>query len=79
MGFRALVVVKAEDGAISQNVQEIEVDRLPEGEVLVEVEYSTLNYKDGLCITGGGGLVRNYPHVRGSVVAGPVADRSVAR
>lgn len=79
MGFRALVVDKAEDGAISQNVQEIEVDRLPEGEVLVEVEYSTLNYKDGLCITGGGGLVRNYPHVPGIDFAGTVADSSDER
>ncbi|MEM7271401.1 MAG: MDR family oxidoreductase [Pseudomonadota bacterium] len=76
MGFNALVVEKSEDGAISQSVQSIEVDQLPEGEVLVDVEYSTLNYKDGLCLTGNGGLVRNYPHVPGIDYAGTVAESS---
>ena len=79
MGFNALIVDKAEDGAISQAVKEIDVDRLPEGEVLVEVEYSTLNYKDGLCLTGNGGLVRNYPHVPGIDFAGTVADSTDER
>ena len=79
MGFNALVVEKAEDGAISQSVQSIEVDQLPEGEVLVDVEYSTLNYKDGLCLTGNGGLVRNYPHVPGIDYAGTVAESSDSR
>ena len=79
MGFNALVVEKAEDGAISQSVQSIEVDQLPEGEVLVDVEYSTLNYKDGLCLTGNGGLVRNYPHVPGIDYAGTVSGSSDSR
>lgn len=77
MSFRALIVDKAEDGTISQSIQEIGEDRLPEapGEsVTVNVEYSTLNYKDGLCLTGGGGLVRNYPHVPGVDFAGTVAQ-----
>lgn len=76
MSFRALIVDKAEDGTISQEIQEIGEDRLPEapGEsVTVNVEYSTLNYKDGLCLTGAGGLVRNYPHVPGVDFAGTVA------
>ncbi|MEL7465935.1 MAG: MDR family oxidoreductase [Pseudomonadota bacterium] len=76
MGFNALIVEKAEDGAISQSIQEIEVDRLPEGDVVVDVEYSTLNYKDGLCLTGNGGLVRNYPHVPGIDYAGTVSESS---
>lgn len=79
MGFNALIVDKAEDGAISQSIQSIDVDRLPEGEVLVDVEYSTLNYKDGLCLTGNGGLVRNYPHVPGIDYAGTVAESSDSR
>ena len=79
MGFNALVVEKAEDGAISQFVQSIEVDQLPEGEVLVDVEYSTLNYKDGLCLTGNGGLVRNYPHIPGIDYAGTVSESSDSR
>ena len=76
MGFNALIVEKAEDGAISQSIQEIEIDRLPEGDVVVDVEYSTLNYKDGLCLTGNGGLVRNYPHVPGIDYAGTVSESS---
>jgi acrylyl-CoA reductase (NADPH) len=70
--FKALVVEKAEDGATSASVQEIGMDRLPEGDVTVAVEYSTVNYKDGLCIGPGGGLVRTYPHVPGIDFAGTV-------
>jgi len=70
--FRALVVEKAEDGSTKATVQELPDDRLPAGEVTVEVEYSTLNYKDGLCVGSGGGLVRNWPHVPGIDFAGVV-------
>lgn len=70
--FKALVVEKDETGAISAKVQDLPDDRLPEGDVTVAVEYSTLNYKDGLCLTGGGGLVRQYPHVPGIDFAGRV-------
>ncbi|QIE55477.1 oxidoreductase [Pikeienuella piscinae] len=79
MPFTALLVEKAEDGAISQKLTTLDVDRLPEGEVLIDVEYSTLNYKDGLCLTGAGGLVRNFPHVPGIDYAGTVAESSDAR
>ena len=70
--MRALIVEKAEDGTTSASVQDISEERLPEGDVTVAVEYSTLNYKDGLCIGPGGGLVRNYPHVPGIDFAGTV-------
>jgi acrylyl-CoA reductase (NADPH) len=70
--MRALIVEKAEDGTTSAGVQEIGEDRLPEGDVTVAVEYSTLNYKDGLCIGPGGGLVKSYPHVPGIDFAGTV-------
>jgi len=76
MGFNALVVDKAEDGTISQTIKTVEINDLPEGEVVVAVEYSTLNYKDGLCLTGNGGLVRNYPHVPGIDYAGTVESSS---
>jgi acrylyl-CoA reductase (NADPH) len=72
MTFKALIVDKAEDGTVSQSIEEIGEDRLPEADVTVAVEYSTLNYKDGLCLTGGGGLVRKYPHVPGIDFAGTV-------
>ncbi|WP_227286556.1 acryloyl-CoA reductase [Boseongicola sp. H5] len=71
--MRALIVEKNEDtGKTSAEVQEIDEARLPDGEVTVAVEYSTLNYKDGLCIGPGGGLVRTYPHVPGIDFAGTV-------
>ncbi|MGB0440284.1 MAG: acryloyl-CoA reductase, partial [Paracoccaceae bacterium] len=47
-------------------------DDLPAGDVTVAVDYSTVNYKDGLCIGPGGGLVRSYPHVPGIDLAGTV-------
>jgi len=72
MTFRALVIDKAEDGTISQSVQDLEDTRLPAGDVTVKVEYSTLNYKDGLCMQGLGGLVRSYPHVPGVDFSGIV-------
>ncbi len=71
--FNALVVEKAEDGTTHAAVQALSEDRLPAGEVTVAVEYSTVNYKDGLCIGPGGGLVRSYPHVPGIDFAGTVA------
>lgn len=70
--FRALVVEKAEDGTTRATVQDLPDDRLPAGEVTVAVEYSTLNYKDGLCVGSGGGLVRTWPHVPGIDFAGVV-------
>ena len=79
MPFNALVVEKAEDGAVTQTIRPLEVSDLPEGEVVVDVEYSTLNYKDGLCLTGKGGLVRNYPHVPGIDYAGTVSESADAR
>jgi len=71
--FKALVVNKDEEsGKTSAAVEEISVEDLPHGEVLVAVDYSTVNYKDGLCIGPGGGLVRKYPHVPGIDFAGTV-------
>ena len=73
MGFSALVVRKDdESGKTSAAVETLELDDLPEAEVTVAVEYSTVNYKDGLCIGPGGGLVRKYPHVPGIDFAGTV-------
>ncbi|MFD1157415.1 acryloyl-CoA reductase [Roseovarius aestuarii] len=75
--FKALVVEKDEEsGKTSAAVKELGVDDLPEGEVTVAVEYSTVNYKDGLCIGPGGGLVRKYPHVPGIDFAGTVEASS---
>ena len=80
MMFNALVVNKDEDtGKTSAAVEEISLDDLPEAEVTVAVDYSTVNYKDGLCIGPGGGLVRKYPHIPGIDFAGTVEASSDAR
>ena len=70
--FNALVVEKNEEGKTSASVKQFSTDDLPAGDVTVAVEFSTVNYKDGLCIGPGGGLVRNYPHVPGIDFAGTV-------
>ena len=71
--FNALVVEKDEEtGKTSAMVKQLSDADLPDGEVTVAVEYSTVNYKDGLCIGPGGGLVRNYPHIPGIDFAGTV-------
>lgn len=70
--FKALIVDKDDTGKTHAAVQDITLDRLPAGDVTVAVDYSTVNYKDGLCIGPGGGLVRNYPHIAGIDFAGTV-------
>ncbi|UYV35805.1 acryloyl-CoA reductase [Rhodobacteraceae bacterium D3-12] len=78
--FNALVVEKDEEsGKTSAAVKQLGLDDLPAGEVTVAVEYSTVNYKDGLCMGAGGGLVRNYPHVPGIDFAGTVEASEDAR
>ncbi|SFI35235.1 acryloyl-CoA reductase [Jannaschia pohangensis] len=73
--FKALVVDKDDNGT-QATVKDLTLADLPEGEVTVAVEYSCVNYKDGLCIGPGGGLVRNYPHVPGIDFAGTVEASS---
>lgn len=76
MTFNALLVEKNDEGKTHASVQQLTDDQLPEGNVTVAVDYSTVNYKDGLCIGPGGGLVRNYPHVPGIDMAGTVEQSS---
>src|SRR5690606_12669857 len=69
--FRALVL--SEDaGKVSSKIETLPDSALPKGEVTVAVEYSTLNYKDGMVLNGLGRLVRHYPHVPGVDFAGTV-------
>ena len=77
--FRALVVNKDEAGATHAAVTSLEIGDLPAGDVVVAVDYSTVNYKDGLCLGMGGGLVRSYPHVPGIDFAGTVESSDDAR
>jgi acrylyl-CoA reductase (NADPH) len=76
--FKAIVLEDA-DGKVSASVQELGEDRLPSfgedgREVTVAVDYTTLNYKDGMVLKGIGRLVRQYPHVPGIDFAGTVED-----
>jgi acrylyl-CoA reductase (NADPH) len=69
--FRALVLHE-EGGKVVPRLETVDEARLPDGEVTVAVEYSTLNYKDGMVLAGQGRLVRQYPHVPGIDFAGTV-------
>jgi acrylyl-CoA reductase (NADPH) len=79
MTFQALLTEKSEAGAITSGVVTLDEARLPDGNVTIAVEWSGLNYKDGLCLTGGGGLVRTYPHIGGIDAAGTVLDSTDPR
>lgn len=80
MSFRALMIRQADDGSITGGVEATAPSALPqEGEVLVAVRHSGLNYKDGLCMTGGGRLVRDYPHIPGIDMAGTVLESGDGR
>jgi acrylyl-CoA reductase (NADPH) len=71
--FKALVVDN-NGGTVGASLQSIDEATLPAGNVRIAVEYSTVNYKDGLVVTGQGGLVKRYPHVPGIDFAGTVID-----
>lgn len=75
--FKALQLTKSEAG-FSAAITEIDESQLPPGDVLATVEYSTLNYKDGLAITNKGPVVRNWPMVAGIDGAGTVLESSHA-
>lgn len=69
--FKALVL-NQEDRVTHASVQTIDESQLPEGDVTIQVDYSSLNYKDGLAITGKGKIIRNFPMVPGIDLTGTV-------
>ncbi len=73
--FKAILINKDEKG-YRANLAELDETTLPASEVLVKVLYSTLNYKDGLAITGKGPVVRSFPMVPGIDLAGEVLESS---
>lgn len=79
MSFQALVTTKDDTGKVGSSVETLSDDRLPEGNVTVDVEWAGLNYKDGLCLTGAGGLVRTFPHVAGIDFSGTVRESADER
>lgn len=72
MTFRALVINSGAEG-ITHSVSELEDDSLPNGDVTVDVDWSSLNYKDGMVLAGQGRLVKDYPHIPGIDLAGTVS------
>ncbi|OPX56609.1 oxidoreductase [Oceanospirillum multiglobuliferum] len=70
------LVLEQEDKKTLAAVRELTPDELPEGDVLVSIEYSSLNYKDGLAVTGIGKIVHQFPMVPGVDFAGRVAESS---
>ena len=72
--FRAIVT--RNDDEIVSTVEELEEAQLPDGDVTVAIDYSAINYKDGLCLTGKGRIVREFPHIPGIDFAGTVEESS---
>ena len=73
--FNALLLEKS-DAGFAANVRRVDDAKLPEGDVLVQIQHSTLNYKDGLAITNKGPVVRSWPMVAGIDGAGTVLESS---
>ena len=72
--FNALYLEQNEDKSVRHSIQSLAESVLPAGDVRVAVDYSTINYKDGLAITGAAPVVRKYPMVPGIDLAGTVAE-----
>lgn len=71
--FRAVLVTRT-----AASITNVDRDQLPAGEVLVRIAYSSLNYKDGLAVTGKPGVIRSYPMIPGIDFAGTVEESAVA-
>lgn len=72
--FRAMVVAEGGDGGLVRGIVEKKLDELPPGEVLVRVQWSSLNYKDALSASGNRGVTKSYPHTPGVDAAGVVVE-----
>ncbi len=77
--FRALVVSQIDEKTFTREITERSISDLPEGEVLIRVHFSSLNYKDGLSCIGNPGVTRNYPHTPGIDASGEVTESSDSR
>ena len=73
--FKALESVKTDQGN-KLSIIERSIDDLPEGELLIKVHYSSLNYKDALSASGAPGVTRNYPHTPGIDAVGTIEESS---
>jgi acrylyl-CoA reductase (NADPH) len=76
--FKAILITKDDTSGYKAALQQVDESVLPEGDVTVQVEWSTLNYKDGLAITGKSPVVRRFPMIPGIDFAGTVTASSNA-
>jgi len=76
--FKALVVSETEDKQYIRQIVDKTLDDLPQGDVVVQVHYSSLNYKDALSASGNKGVTRNYPHTPGIDAAGVVEESAAS-
>ncbi|MEQ8909712.1 MAG: YhdH/YhfP family quinone oxidoreductase [Vicingaceae bacterium] len=72
--YKAFVVREKEDGSFSRKIEDKTIEELPAGEVLIQVKYAALNYKDALSASGHKGITRQYPHVPGVDACGQVVN-----
>lgn len=72
--FKAMLVTESKENEFSRDIVTREISTLPEGDVLIHVKYSSLNYKDALSASGNKGVTRKYPHTPGIDAAGIVAE-----
>ena len=75
--MKCYLVARDSSGAVTAGVAERSTDELPEGDVLIRVAFSSLNYKDALAATGHQGIVKRFPHVPGVDAAGTVVASEV--
>lgn len=72
--FKALRITEDEAEKFSRKIIDRTIDDLPDGEVLIKIQYAALNFKDALSSTGNKGVTRNYPHTPGIDGAGTVVE-----
>lgn len=76
--FKAMVVREGPEKSFNREIEERTLSDLPEGDVLIRVTHSSLNYKDALSAIGNRGVTRSYPHTPGIDAAGEVAESDTA-
>lgn len=76
--FKAMIVTETEDKKFIREIKEKTIADLPDNEVLIKVQYSSLNYKDALSASGNKGVTRKYPHTPGVDAAGEVVESATA-
>lgn len=74
MDYKAMIVEEQSDKSFNRRIGQRQIDDLPDGDLLIRVRYSSLNYKDALSATGNKAVSRNFPHTPGIDAAGEVVE-----